>query len=60
MVLKVTSGIINASNILQAKGHSNEEETVVQATKGTAHDSTGVKNKHDSGTGDPTACGNSN
>ena len=60
VVLKVTSGIINASNILQAKGHSNEEETVVQATKGTAHDSTGVKNKHDSGTGDPTASGNSN
>ena len=56
-VLKVTTGIMNFSNILRAKCHSSEEETVVQATKGTAPDSNPVQNKHEAGTGDPTASG---
>lgn len=60
IVLKVTTDIINFSNILQAKCHSNEENKVVQATKGTALDSNKVKNKHGAGTGDPTASGDNN
>ena len=68
LVLKVISSIINANNILRAKCHSSEEETVVQAAKGMAPDSItlftnlnlqtkrkGVKNKHKRGTGDLTA-----
>ena len=60
---KVTTGIINFCYILHAKCHSSEEETVVQTAKGTAHNSTAdgnadrEENKHDAGTGDPTAYG---
>ena len=56
-VSKVANGIINFSNILRAKCHSSEEKTIVQAAKGTALDSNPVKNKHEMGTGDPTASG---
>lgn len=61
-IAKVIAGIINRCYILRAKCHSNEEEKIVQTTKGTAHESPtdsggGKNNKDGTGTGDLTAPG---